>query len=247
MTEFKGSIDGEYIKSILDAITVLVEECRVVFEDDNVRIRGTDPADVALVLIEISEEAFDDPTITEGDVCWNFSEMADMVGTVGKENKVNLELGEHNLNLDILDLNFTLSLIDPDSLDRDRTKPDLDLPAEIVLDSSALKRGVKAADLVADHVEFGIDEDESAFYMEAKGDSNEVILTRKKRDLVTLTLESVGSTYSVDYLKKICDALPDDTEVQIRLGDDYPAELSFKLADENATVTYFLSPRIQPD
>lgn len=83
--------------------------------------------------------------------------------------------------------------------------------------------------------------------METKGDVNEVILERKKQDLVTITTEPVSSTYSVSYLKEICGAIPDDTNITIQLGEEFPTEISFEIVDGDAEVTYFLSPRLSPD
>lgn len=247
MTLFKGTIIGENVHSILSAATVLVDECHVFLEDNKVRIRGTDPGGVAIVIIEISEEAFNDAEIGNGNVCWDFSEMSDMIKMADASTDIELQIENHDLILDFIDLHFTLKLINTDTLKKDTEKPEMDLDAEIVLDSSAFKRGIQAADLVADHIEFGIDDNESAFYMEAKGDVNEVILKRKKQDLVTLTTEAVSSTFSVDYLKDICGAIPNDVEVAITLGEDYPAEISYSIIDGNSNVTYFIAPRIQPD
>lgn len=247
MTLFKGTIAAEDIRSILNAATVLVEECVVFLNTDEVKIRGTDPGGVALVIIEISEAAFQDVEIESGNVCWDFSEMVDMIKMADTDTSIDLEIQDHELVINFIDLHFTLTLIDPDTIKKDSEKPNINLDAEIVLESSALKRGVNAADLVADHVEFGIDDNDSAFYMEAKGDSNKVVLKRKKKDLVTLTAEPVSSTYSVAYLKDICGAIPDDTEVTISLGEDFPAEISFAMSDSNADVTYFIAPRLQPN
>lgn len=247
MSVFKGSIEKNHLNSIIDAATVLVEECRVFFKKDGITVRGTDPAGVGLVVIEIDEAAFDDVTNNGGDVCWDFSEMGEMIDTVGSNEDVTLDIDLSGVDIDILDLDYNLRLIDPEALEKDQEKPDLDLPAEVVFGSSVFKRGVKASDLVANHVEFGIDEDSSAFYMEAKGDTNKVILERKKRDLVTLSTDSVSSTYSIKYLKELSTAIPDDTELKINFGDAFPTEISFDLVDENATVTYFIAPRLKGD
>lgn len=247
MTLFTGQIEGQHIRAILGAVTEIVDECRVFLENDRIRIRGTDPADVALVTVTIQDGAFDNAQIDQGDVCWDFVEMAEMVNTVGKDEEVHLTLEEHDLHIEMLDLSFTVSLIDPNSISPDRKKPEFDLSGEIVLDSNVFKRGVRAADLIAEHVEFGINEDEDAFYMKAKGDTNRVILQRKKQDLVTLSTDPISSIYSVEYLKDMCKAIPDEKNIRIDFEDDFPAEISFEIADNNASVTYFLAPRVEPD
>jgi len=247
MTELDASINRDNLQTILNSVTVLVEECRVLLDGESVRIRGTDPAGVALVVVEISEDVFSSSEIGDGSVCWDFNEMADMVDTGQNVDEVHLELQGTDLNIELVDLSFTLSLLDPESLKRDQEKPDLDLEGEVVLDGAPFKRGVKAADLVADHVEFGINDEESSFYMMAKGDTNEVIMEKKKKDLETMSMDPVSSTYSVAYMKEVCNSIPNDGKISIGIDQDFPTEISFEIVDGGANVTYFISPRLGDD
>lgn len=247
MTYLEGTIRNGDLKTVLDAVTVLVEEARVFLEDDEVLIRGTDPAGVGIVQIAIFEDAFENPEITQASMCLDFTELTDMVDTADVDADVYIQTHEHDMEIDVLDLDFSLTLIDPEALNSDQSIPDIDLPAEVVISSSAFKRGIKASNLVAEHIEFGISETDPVFYMRARGDSNEVVMEKEEEDLGALTTDSVSSTYSIDYLTKIVEAIPTETHVTINLGEDHPAEISFDLLDGDATVKYFLAPRLEPD
>lgn len=247
MTYLEGTIRNGDLKTVLNAVTVLVEEARVFLENGEVVIRGTDPAGVGIVQITISEAAFENPEIRQASMCLDFTELTEMVDTADADADVHIQVHEHDMEIDILDLDFSLSLIEPESLYNDKAIPDLNLPAEVVVSSSAFKRGIQAGNLVADHIEFGISETDPAFFMRARGDSNEVVMEKKEDDLGALTADSVSSTYSLDYLTDIRGSIPTDTNIGINLGDDHPAKISFDLVDGNATVTYFLAPRLEPD
>lgn len=247
MTYFKGTIQNGELKTILNAVTVLVEDARAFFGDNEVVIRGTDPAGVGIVQITVSEDAFENPEINQGSVCLDFTELTDMVDTADADADVRIQVHEHDVGIDVLDLDFSLSLIRPEALDNDQSIPDLDLPAEVVISSSAFKRGIEAGDLVANYIEFGFSGTDPAFYMRARGDSNEVVMEKSEEDLDALTVGSVSSTYSLDYLTEIHGSIPADTNIRIKLGDDHPAKMLFDLVEEDATVTYFLSPRIEPN
>jgi proliferating cell nuclear antigen len=247
MTDLEGTIRNGDLKTILNAVTVLVDEARVFLENDEVIIRGTDPAGVCIVQITISEDALENPEIRQASMCLDFTELTDMVNTADADADVHIQVHEHDMEIDVLDLDFSLTLIDSEALDSDQAIPNLDLPAEVVISSSAFKRGIKAGNLVAEHIEFGINETDPAFYMRAKGDSNEVVMEKREEDLGALTAGSVSSTYSLDYLTEIRGSIPTDTNIGINLGDDHPVEISFDLVDGNATVTYFLAPRLEPD
>jgi len=247
MTYLEGTIRNGELKKILNAVTVLIEEARVFLENDEVLIRGTDPAGVGIVQITISEDAFENPEIRQASRCLDFTELTDMVNTADADADVRIQVHEHDIEIDVLDLDFSLTLIDAEALDSDQAIPDLELPAKVVISSSAFKRGIKAGNLVAEHIEFGISETDPAFYMRARGNNNEVVMEKKEEDLGALTTDSVSSTYSLDYLTEICGSIPTDTNIRINLGDDHPTEISFDLVNGNAMATYFLAPRLNPD
>lgn len=247
MTSLTGTVEKGILGSVLDAVIKMVEEGRIIVLEDGIRVRGTDPADVGVVIFEIDEDAFIEYDSSPTNICVDFTELLDMINVADSNQEVDFELKSHDLELNIMDLSFTLTLLDPQSLGHDRDIPDLELNAEVVLDSEAFKRGVRGADLIADHVEFGIDASNDAFYMEAKGDDNQVILQKPKRDLSTMTSSPTEAIYSVEYLKMIHDSVPDDTQVRIKFDEEYPTEISFHLADGDISAKYFISPRLGPE
>ena len=162
---------------------------------------------------------------------------------------VSMELNEQTRKLDIhIDgLSYTLALIDPDSIRQEPDIPDLDLPAEIVLEGSQLNRGITAADMVSDHIALRVDPDEEAFYIEAEGDTDDVDLKLDSDDLIDLTAGAADSLFSLDYLKDMNKAIPKSTEVTAELGEEFPVKLHYEFAEGLGQVTYMLAPRIQSE
>jgi proliferating cell nuclear antigen len=69
-----------------------------------------------------------------------------------------------------------------------------------------------------------------------------------KSDLDGLKCESkVVSKYPLDYFSNIVKVIPAGTIVTIKLDNDYPMELLFKLAEGTADVLYLLAPRIESE
>jgi proliferating cell nuclear antigen len=144
-------------------------------------------------------------------------------------------------------LEYTLALIDPDSIRQEPDIPDLDLPARVVLEGSDIDRAVRAADMVSDHVELIVDADDEIFRVHAEGDTDNVDLDLGRDDLIDLEAGAADSLFSLDYLKDLNKAIPKDAEVEILLGEDFPAKFKYEYADGAATVTQMLAPRIQSD
>ncbi|MFB6128811.1 MAG: DNA polymerase sliding clamp, partial [Halorhabdus sp.] len=142
---------------------------------------------------------------------------------------------------------YTLALIDPDSIRAEPDIPDLDLPARVVLEGADLDRAVRAADMVSDHVALLVDADDEVFRVHAEGDTDDVDLELERDDLIDLEVGDADSLFSLDYLKDLNKAIPKDAEVELLLGESFPAKIKFEYADGAASVTQMLAPRIQSD
>jgi proliferating cell nuclear antigen len=162
---------------------------------------------------------------------------------------VELELDEETrkLHIQIDGLEYTLALIDPDSIRQEPDIPDLDLPAEVVLEGRDVNRAVTAADMVSDHIALGVDDNDDHFYVDAQGDTDDVHFELGRDDLIDITVGPAHSLYSLDYLKDMNKAIPSDAEVTVDLGEEFPVKLHFEIAEGEGHVTYMLAPRIQSD
>ena len=125
--------------------------------------------------------------------------------------------------------------------------PDLDLPAKVVIEGSNLDQGIKAADMVSDHIALGVDPESQTFYIRAKGDTDNVQLELKQDELISFQPALAHSLFSLDYFKDMNKAIPKSTSVTLSIGEEYPIKINFPIADGNGQVTYLLAPRIQSD
>jgi proliferating cell nuclear antigen len=246
---FKAIVSAATLRDALDSVSVLVEECKIRLNEDGLAIQAVDPANVGMVDLSLDSEAFESYEADGGVIGVNLSRLEDIAGMGNAGDLVHLELDEETrkLHIRIDGLSYTLALIDPDSIRQEPDIPDLDLPAEIVLEGTHLDRGIKAADMVSDHIALRVDEDEETFHIEAEGDTDDVDLKLTREDLIDLEVGPAESLFSLDYLKDMNKAIPSDTEVTMELGEEFPVKLHFEFAEGLGQVTYMLAPRIQSD
>lgn len=246
---FNAIVDADTLGTALDSVSALVDECKVHLNDDGLEIRAVDPANVGMVDLALAADAFESYEADGGRIGVNLSRLEDIIGMAESDQLIQLELDEETrkLHIQIDGLEYTLALIDPDSIRQEPDIPDLDLPAEIVVEGRDIDRAVTAADMVSDHIALGVDEDEAVFYVEAEGDTDNVDLTLDEEDLIDLTPGPAHSLFSLDYLEDMNGAIPNDGEVTIELGEEFPVKLHFEIAEGNGHVTYMLAPRIQSD
>jgi proliferating cell nuclear antigen len=246
---FKAIVSAETLTDALDSVSVLVDECKIRLEDDGLEIRAVDPANVGMVDLRLAADAFESYETDGGVVGVNLARLEEFAGMADSGQLIELELDEETrkLHIQIEGLEGTLALIDPDSIRQEPDLPELDLPAEIVLEGADIDRAVTAADMVSDHIALGVDADDELFYVDAEGDTDDVHLELGAADLIALTPGDARSLFSLDYLKDMNKAIPKDAEVTMELGQEFPVKLHFDIAEGYGKVTYMLAPRIQSD
>ncbi|MFB6106746.1 MAG: DNA polymerase sliding clamp [Halobacteriaceae archaeon] len=246
---FKAIVSADTLQATLDSISVLVDECKIRLEEDGLAIRAVDPANVGMVDLSLDAAAFESYEADGGVIGVNLSRLEDIASMADSGQLVDLELDEETrkLHIQIDGLEYTLALIDPDSIRQEPDIPDLDLPATIVVEGADIDRAVRAADMVSDHIALGVDDAAELFYVDAEGDTDDVHLELGVDDLIDLTPGPAHSLFSLDYLKDMNKAIPKDGEVTVELGEEFPVKLHFAFAEGDGNVTYMLAPRIQSD
>ena len=246
---FNAIVSADTLGAALDSVGVLVDECKVRLEADGLTIRAVDPANVGMVDLELSAAAFESYETDGGVIGVNLDRLADIVGMGDADQLVHLELDEETRKLHIsLDgLEYTLALIDPDSIRQEPDLPELDLSAEVVIEGRDIDRAVTAADMVSDHIALGVDADAEEFYVDAEGDTDDVHLELGREDLIALTPGEARSLFSLDYLDDMNKAISSDAEVTMELGEEFPVKMHFGYAEGDGHVTFMLAPRIQSE
>ncbi|WP_327050459.1 DNA polymerase sliding clamp [Halomicrococcus gelatinilyticus] len=246
---FKAIVSADTLRTTIDSVSVLVDECKIHLEEDGLSIKAVDPANVGMVDLELAAEAFESYEADGGVIGVNLDRLDSIAGMANADQLVEMELDEETrkLHIQIDGLEYTLALIDPDSIRQEPDIPDLDLPANVVIEGADIDRAVTAADMVSDHIALGVDEGDELFYVDAEGDTDDVHLELTREDLIDLTAGPAHSLFSLDYLKDMNKAIPNDGEVSVELGEEFPVKLHFETAEGLGEVSYMLAPRIQSD
>jgi proliferating cell nuclear antigen len=244
---FKAIVRAERLQSTLDSVGVLVDECKIHLDEEGIEIRAVDPANVGMVDLSLDASAFESYEADGGLIGVNLVRLQDIAGMADSGQLVELELDEQTrkLHISIDGLEYTLALIDPESIREEPDLPELDLAATIVIEGRDIDRAVTAADMVSDHIELGVDDADELFYVKAQGDTDDVHLELDAEDLIDLVPGEAASLYSLDYLQDMNKAIPKDAEVTMDLGEEFPVILNFDIAEGEGSVTYVLAPRIQ--
>jgi proliferating cell nuclear antigen len=244
---FKATINAELLKDAIASLAVIVDEVRFRIKPEGISVKAVDPANVAMVTFELGSSAFDEYSADECEIGIDLNKITDLMGITDKGDTVRIELEDenHKLLIDVGGLSYTLSLLDPSTIRAEPRVPQLDLPAKVVMNGNDLRHAVKAAEKISDHMLMGVSGD--TFYMEAKGDTDQVRLEMGRDQLIDLKSGEASSLFSLDYLINIAKPTNKVNEVSLSLGRDFPVIIDFEIANGAGRISYLLAPRIESD
>lgn len=242
-----ATIDATALQTVVEAVGVLVDECRVRVTPEGMRFRAADPALVAMVDVTLDVSCFEQYEAVETVLGVDLDRLAAVLSVADSGDQVDLSLDEttRTLRVAVGTLSYTLGLLDPDSIRDEPDLPDLDPPATVTLSGTHIDRGVQAAEMVSDHLRLAVDEDSRTFALQADGDTDDVAVELGDEDVQSLSPGPADSLYSLDYLQAITRVMPADAMVTLELGEEFLAGIRFDLPEADQTVSYRIAPRIQ--
>lgn len=248
----KHAIQAGTLKTVLDTQTAIVDEAKVFTSEDGWTSRAVDAGNVAMFDINLPSAAFEQYKGEAGTLGIPLHRLDDVIGFADDDDVVHLSIDEETRKLDIQmpDASYQLALIDPDSIRQEPDVPELDLPANFLINERRLDQGVEMANMVADHVRLVVDHNKRTFYMMAEGDTDEIEFETPEGDdedaiQIDDLKESAESWYSLDYMEDLVGGIPKEHEVRIHLGNEFPIKMFFSLAEGVGSVEYMLAPRIK--
>ena len=255
---FSCKIHGVDLQEFFKPFTEFVDEMKLQITPEGFTGRVVDPANVAMVDKELHKRVFEHYSSTGGTLGINLNKMTSIIGMAKKSDIIELELDQESRKMEIYfdGLSYTLALIDPDSIRQEPDIPDIDLPGEVVLESSQFEHGIKAVRMVSDHAIIGVkpvDDGTSAMYVAGEGDTDDAVLEIAGEDCVKISpvSEPHESLYSVDFLESVVKAMPKNTELTFEIGDDFPLMINYHQADDGQVAegptTHMIAPRISSD
>lgn len=235
----------------------LLEELRLHIDEDGFRAVGVDAANVAFCRDTLAADAFEHYQSPGGLLGLDLERMLDVLSLGESESLVEIALDDETrkLHIQIDSVEFTLALIDPQSIRQEPELPDLDLTATATFEGRHLSRATTAAEMASDHVRFRTGEDDAgtrSLLIEANGDTDDVQLAlREGGELIDFDDGDANSLFSLDYLDDMVSVVPDDAAVTLRIGEEFPFELAYdhiEVGDEtHGEALFMLAPRVESD
>jgi len=244
---FKATVKADVIKAVVDVTRPLVTEAKFNITPKGVSLRAVDPAHIAMVNIEVKDTAFEEYKADEMELGIDIDKLSGVLRLADSDGVISLEYDKksNRLIVRIGNLVRRMGLIDTAGMP-DSKMPTLDLPAKTVVRAGELSKGIRASEMISDHLALTVDKDKFELY--AEGDVDTVNLTLSKDMLIELNSpDKYKSLFSIDYLSNMIKPVKSEDSVTILSGNDNPIKVDLDFADGKGHVTYLLAPRIESE
>lgn len=246
---FAGAING---------VSQLVDEAIVEVSDTGISTSAVDPSNVGMVEMSLSEGAFESLNADGERLGVNINRLSDTVSQLRKEmtgdsekKELHLKIDEETRQLELWcepgTMSYSLSLIDPDSIRDEPDIPDINVASEITLNTDYFDNVVRTASQSFDHMAVGTTNDAVTF--DCQGDIDDFTVKANENDFPVYQIDSgnVESIYSLDYFNDIRKGLPNDEEMVIEVGNDFPITLQSEYENGSVEIMYLIAPRVEDD
>lgn len=244
---FKAKVKAEVLKTVLDAVSTLVDEAKIQVTPDGINLKAVDPAHVAMVDLTIGKKAFQEFKATEMDLGIDLDKLKDILKLAGPQDIIDLEYKEdaHRLVFKIGHITRRMALVDTANLG-DPKVPNLNLPNTVTVLAGELQQGIKASEAVSDHI--ALVAHGKSFELIADGDTDQVHLNLADGDIIKIQApDKSRSLFSLDYFSNMSKVVRAADPITLHLGSDYPVKIEFDIADGAGHITYLLAPRIESE
>jgi len=195
----------------------------------------------------VGAKAFESYSASETEIGLDLDKVKMVLKLAGQGDLIAMEQDESKgrFVFTIGNITRSMSMVDTSSMS-DPKVPQLSLSANAVILVDQLQKGIRAAESISDHI--ALRADPGFFELSCEGDTDDASLKLKGSDVESLEVPSaVHSLFPLDYFSNLVKAIPAGTKVKVELDSDFPVKLVFGLANGEASVVYFLAPRIESD
>lgn len=255
--------DGATLKPFVNAVRQVVDECRVHFEPDGLRVTAVEPSNVLMINAHLPADAFERYALPNGDdraIGVNVASFRHAIrrARMGHDDTLELRVAERRLYAHVdraYDDGTTLvtedqtDLIDPNSIRMEPEIPDLPL-TELALSHEAFVDATEYADAdFSDYIEYTVVDGE--LHVSTKGDT--AASKARLAGVASPDTDGLHGLYSSDFLRTVLDAVGKAKAdgVTVELGDAFPLRVSFERTDADGEVTLrgetLLAPRVRKD
>jgi proliferating cell nuclear antigen len=239
--------ESRILSNTVAVISDFITEATFHFNKEGVRLTAMDPANIAMVILDILPSAFTSYQIDNAEeVTINLDNLKQALRRVKPTESIALTAEGNRLVLTIFSRSvkkFQIPMLEKET--KDKQAPNLEFAAQIEMDAKEFRDFVDDASVVGDALTFTADSDKLKLMAGDTGSKVNIELGKSSETILNMEVkETVSSIYSVEYLKKMAKAAVLSDTALFQFSSDYPLRIDFKSINK-LQMSFILAPRIE--
>lgn len=239
--------DPKLFNNLVGVISEFVTEATFTVNKEGLQLVAIDPANVAMVTMNILPSAFAEYTVAENnEITLNLDKLKLALKRAKPTDIITLSPSDNKLEIMITGTSskkFSIPLLEKSG--SDRRKQDFEFKSVIGINANGLKEFIEDVSIVSDAVTFEAEPSKFVIYAGDTGSKVRIDLASGDDVLAQLDVkERSRSIYSVNYLKKMAKAAAISDVANLSFATDYPLQMEFKALNQ-CVLSFILAPRIE--
>ncbi|MEM2057907.1 MAG: hypothetical protein QXO76_06650 [Thermoproteota archaeon] len=241
--------DARIIRKALKATASLIDEAPVKISDEGLSIRALDLAEVSMIDLVLSKEAFEIFEFKKPlKANIRLSDVLNLLKFESKSERLEMSFTEDRVSFKVSN-DFTRIFTIPVffSEDKDLPLPKVSLGNSFETKVSTIKHLLDSGKHISDYVSISVGN--NAVVLSARGEISEyqVILKAEEGNLINPVLkEGSKASYDLKRLSSIVSSLLFGENMKLEFDTDLPMKITQSIEEApNSTVTFFIAPRME--
>jgi proliferating cell nuclear antigen PCNA len=247
----------EAFSAIFQNMKLFSDNVNISLEETGLFLQAMDSGRVSVVELSIPNDWFDSYSVSNGmTIGLNAIIFYKILSTRDKSQNIQIEAGDNPDTLlirfkssdsAVFDKTFEIPLID---IDTDTMSiPTIEYQAEFSLPSVNFNNLMNQLKMFGENMDVDCSEDQIVLYSSSQ-DCGKMSVEIKIDDLNSFSIdegERLAMSFSLMYLYNISQFHKISKEVELKFKRDYPVQLVYNLGAENASLRFFLAPKIKDE
>lgn len=231
--------------TILKAVSEIVDETAIQVDSEGVHVKALDPSRVAMLIIDLPPEAFQEFNVTEGvSLGLAVSNLAKILKNLKKGDRIVIAANEEYVEIIVEGTTggrrYKFRNISVLAEEVPELTPEYDVEATVL--ASPLRSALKDLADVASTIGITANNDTLMFF-DYDTKKNSFKLTTASGNVVSLTVRrGTTAAYDAEYLSKVLDILTLSNIVDLKYGSNAPLSISMEFSGGKAT--YYLAAKV---
>jgi len=249
------------MKSILDAVTAIVEECKIKFTQTGLSIAAIDDGRFCMFILEIPKTDFDSYQAVDCEIGINIADLNTIVKRARDKDSLELKYDDDQyLKIILTDgsdddnhrRKFKLQLIDlGDSGIKPETLDSMEFN-RVTIYTSAFEEAIKDADIFSEVIIISLNASVLSFKSEGQFGDMEAEFEEEDKGVenfyfdITNVISDLPSAFPLSYFKKVLRAKSLHSNIELGLLNSSPIKMNFRFLG-NSRLTFWIAPRIEEE